>query len=72
MFSDRLSVFGVFGASRTTSRVVSNALRGTGAVLLYAGRLSRAGPFLVGDRLAWRRALGSALQVLFYVVRPAH
>jgi MFS family permease len=66
-----LSVFGVFGAfTYYLPELYPTRLRGTGAGFCYnAGRLiAAAGPFLVGA-IASRGAgaLGSALQVLFYV-----
>jgi MFS family permease len=66
-----LTVFGVFGAfTYYLPELYPTRLRGTGAGFCYnAGRLiAAAGPFLVGA-IASRGvgALGSALQVLFYV-----
>lgn len=66
-----LTVFGVFGAfTYYLPELYPTRLRGTGAGFCYnAGRLiAAAGPFLVGSIAArGAGALGSALQVLFYV-----
>jgi MFS family permease len=66
-----LTVFGVFGAfTYYLPELYPTRLRGTGAGFCYnAGRLIAAvGPFIVGSIAArGAGALGSALQVLFYV-----
>ena len=66
-----LSVFGVFGAfTYYLPELYPTRLRGTGAGFCYnSGRLVAAiGPFIVGSVAArGAGALGSALQVLFYV-----
>jgi MFS family permease len=66
-----LTVFGVFGAfTYYLPELYPTRLRGTGAGFCYnAGRLiAAAGPFIVGSIAArGPGALGSALQVLFYV-----
>ncbi len=66
-----LSVFGVFGAfTYYLPELYPTRLRGTGAGFCYnSGRLVAAiGPFVVGSVAArGAGALGSALQVLFYV-----